>query len=163
GAEFSAKDFRTWAGTVLAAIALRQFEQFNTKAQAKKNLVAAIERVAERLGNTPAVCRKCYIHPVILDSYLDGKTVEVIHDKTQDALSHGLPSLSGAEGAVLAFLQQELRRAANQPSLLSSLRRSVAARRRAHDRRPARATRGTSGGVPATAKSRVRKSPLSMH
>ena len=110
GAEFSAKDFRTWAGTVLAAIALRQFEQFETKSQAKKNVVAAIERVAERLGNTPSVCRKCYIHPVILDSYLDGATVEFILQKTEDALSRGLSSLNGAEGAVLAFLQQRLRR-----------------------------------------------------
>ena len=153
GEEFSAKDFRTWAGTVLAAIALRQFEAFDTKTQAKRNLVAAIERVAERLGNTPAVCRKCYIHPVILESYLDGATVEVILKKTEDALSHALPSLSGAEGAVLAFLQQRLRRNA-KPSLLTSLRRSVARRRQAHDRARGR---GTSDGAPGAARLRTRR------
>lgn len=157
GAEFSAKDFRTWAGTVLAAIALRQFEHFDTKAQAKQQLVSAIERVAERLGNTPAVCRKCYIHPVILDSYLDGRTVELILDRTEDALSHGLHPLSGAEGAVLAFLQQRLRRAA-QPPLLTSLRRSVAGLRRNRGRRGGR---GTSGGARGAARSPTRRSPLS--
>ena len=64
-------------------MALRQLETFDTKTQAKKNLVRAIEHVAERLGNTPAVCRKCYIHPVILDSYLDGTTVEVLKEKSE--------------------------------------------------------------------------------
>lgn len=157
GEEFSAKDFRTWAGTVLAALALRQFEQFDTKAEAKKNLVAAIERVAERLGNTPAVCRKCYIHPVVLNSYLAGTTVEVILKKTEDALSHGLPRLSGAEGAVLAFLQDQLR-SGRQPPLLTSLRRSVAQARRQRGRARGR---GTSGGARAGARSRARKSPPS--
>jgi DNA topoisomerase-1 len=157
GSEFSAKDFRTWAGTVLAAIALRQFERFDTKAQAKKNLVAAIERVAERLGNTPAVCRKCYIHPVILESYLDGSTVDVILRKAEDSLSHGLPSLSGAEGAVLAFLQQRLRQKI-KPPLLTSLRRSVAELRRrpSRDRVRARA-RDISGGARGGAKSRTHR------
>jgi DNA topoisomerase-1 len=154
GAEFSAKDFRTWAGTVLAALALRQFERFDTKTQAKKNLVAAIESVAERLGNTPTVCRKCYIHPVILESYLDGATVDLIRKKTEDALSHGLPSLSGAEGAVLAFLQQRLRRNV-KPPLLTALRRSVAqrGRRRGRDR-----DRDVSGGARAAARLRTRRS-----
>ena len=73
GEEFSAKDFRTWAGTVLAAIVLREFEKFETKKQAKKNLVQAIERVASRLGNTPAVCKKCYIHPG-RDGQLSGRS-----------------------------------------------------------------------------------------
>jgi DNA topoisomerase-1 len=160
GAEFSAKDFRTWAGTVLAAIALRQFERFDTKAQARKNLVAAIERVAQRLGNTPAVCRKCYIHPAILESYLDGQTIDVILKRTEDALAHGLPSLSGAEGAVLAFLQQRLRRTRAKPSLLTALRRSVARQRPA---RPRPRRRETSGDGRATARSRARRSPPSAY
>jgi DNA topoisomerase-1 len=164
GGEFSAKDFRTWAGTVLAAIALRQFERFDTKTQARKNLVAAIERVAERLGNTPAVCRKCYVHPVILESYLDGATVDLIRARTEDALSHRLPSLGGAEGAVLAFLQQRLRRR-TPPDLLTSLRRSVAPPRRspAPARVPANRARGISGGACAAARSPARKSPPSKH
>ena len=160
GAEFSAKDFRTWAGTVLAAIALRQFEAFDTKSQAKKNLVAAIERVAERLGNTPAVCRKCYIHPVILESYLDGTTVELVRQRAEDALSHRLSSLSGAEGAVLAFLQERLRRGA-RPSLLTSLRRSVAGARRTRSAVRRRWRGGISGGAPAAARLRTHRSPPS--
>lgn len=159
GAEFSAKDFRTWAGTVLAAIALQQFERFETKKEAKKNLVAAVERVAERLGNTPAVCRKCYIHPVVMQSYLDGATIAVIRERAEDALRRGLHELTGAEGAVLAFLQQQLRKSA-PPSLLTSLRRSVAVTtgsRSAPGRSRAR-RHGTSGGARAGARSRTRKS-----
>lgn len=180
GQEFSAKDFRTWAGTVLAAIALQQFERFDTKAQAKKNLVAAVERVAQRLGNTPAVCRKCYIHPAILDSYLTGTAIEVMLKKTEDALAYGLPALSGAEGAVLAFLQQRLRAAARKPTLLTALKNSVARRHRRapdptspgrarrdrargrDDRRGVRA-RGASGGARAAARSRRHKSLSSAH
>lgn len=108
GEEFSAKDFRTWAGTVLAAMALRQFEAFDSKTQAKKNLVDAIEHVAERLGNTPAVCRKCYVHPVVLSSYLDGATVEVLKEKSEKVLRKDLASLNPEEAAVLAFVQQRL-------------------------------------------------------
>jgi DNA topoisomerase-1 len=78
GADFTAKDFRTWAGTVLAALALREFEAFDTKTQAKKNVIRAIEAVAERLGNTPSVCRKCYVHPEIIDAYLDGTMLEFL-------------------------------------------------------------------------------------
>jgi DNA topoisomerase I len=72
GADITAKDFRTWAGTVLAAMALAEFEGFDTQAKAKKNVRAAIERVSSRLGNTPTICRKCYVHPEVLASYLDG-------------------------------------------------------------------------------------------
>jgi DNA topoisomerase-1 len=132
GEDFSAKDFRTWAGTVLAAMALRQFEQFDSKAQAKKNLVQAIEHVAERLGNTPAVCRKCYIHPVVLQSYLDGITIEGLRHKVEQTLSSGLTKLSPEEAAVLAFLQKRLQRKP-EPSLETKLRRSVVkARKRLH-------------------------------
>ena len=70
--DFTAKDFRTWAGTVLACLTLREFEAFESQTQAKKNIVQAIRCVAERLGNTPAVCRKCYVHPAVLECYLAG-------------------------------------------------------------------------------------------
>lgn len=153
GQEFSAKDFRTWAGTVLAALALRQFEKFTTKAEAKRNLVAAIERVAEKLGNTPSVCRKCYIHPVILESYLDGATVETILDEAENVLGQGAAGFSGAEGAVLAFLQQRLRRN-RRPPLLTALRRSVAQQRRARRGR----ARGISGDASAATRSPPRRS-----
>lgn len=154
GQEFSAKDFRTWAGTVLAALALQQFEKFATKREAKRNLLAAIERVAERLGNTPSVCRKCYIHPVVLDSYLDGATIATITGKAEQVLGDGAAGLSGAEGAVLAFVQQRLRQAP-RPSLLTALRRSVAQPRRA------RRARGTSGDAAAARQSPRRKLPPS--
>ena len=164
GAEFSAKDFRTWAGTVLAAIALREVRNFATKAEAKQNLVAAIERVARRLGNTPAVCRRCYIHPVLLDAYLEGRTAEVVLKRAEDLLASGLPSLSAAEGAVLAFLQQRLRRGRRRPDLVTSLRRSlVASRRRRVRRHHAPRVRETSGDGRAAARSRTRRSPLSVN
>ena len=71
GEDFTAKDFRTWGGTVLAAIALSKQEEFQTKKQAKSNIKTAICAVAELLGNTPAVCRKCYVHPIIVEAYLN--------------------------------------------------------------------------------------------
>lgn len=154
GAEFSAKDFRTWAGTVLAAVALAEFERFATKAQAKKNVVAAIERVAARLGNTPAVCRKCYIHPVVLESYLGGDTVEVLRARAAASLRAPEHALSAAEKAVLRFLRARLRRR-EQPTLTAALSRSIARARRPNARH------GTAGGARAAARSHTRKSPPS--
>jgi len=72
GRQVTAKDFRTWAGTMLAAAALRDIGSFASEKEASANIVRAIDRVAKRLGNTRAVCRKYYIHPVLLESYLDG-------------------------------------------------------------------------------------------
>jgi DNA topoisomerase-1 len=66
---FTAKDFRTWAGTVLAAIALRQMEIVDSQAAAKRNVVTAVEAVSRMLGNTAAICRKCYIHPAVISRY----------------------------------------------------------------------------------------------
>src|SRR5204862_21987 len=80
--DFTAKDFRTWAGTVLAARALRELAAFDSNTEAKKNIVLrAIESVAERLGNTRTVCRKCYVHPAILDAYVDGTLLETLHQR----------------------------------------------------------------------------------
>ena len=108
GQDFTAKDFRTWAGTVLAALALQTFESFDTATQAKKNVVQAIERVAERLGNTPTVCRKCYVHPAIIDSYLDGTLGPHAKATTEQELEESLQELPSEEAAVLALLQQRL-------------------------------------------------------
>jgi DNA topoisomerase-1 len=83
GGDFTAKDFRTWAGTVAAAKALRRFEPFGSRAEAKRNVVQAIERVAECLGNTPAVCRKCYVHPAVIDAYLDGGTLAALRQRAR--------------------------------------------------------------------------------
>lgn len=108
GDEFSAKDFRTWAGTILAALALREFEPFTTGREAKKNITAAVESVARTLGNTPAVCRKCYVHPVVLDSYMDGATISVLQQEAEHVLAERLHSLKPEEAAVMTLLQQRL-------------------------------------------------------
>jgi DNA topoisomerase I len=110
GEDFTAKDFRTWAGTVLAALALQEFESFDSQAQAKKNVVSAVQHVAERLGNTPSVCRKCYIHPAIIDAYLEGETLDSLRQRTEQELTSDLASLPPEEAAVLALLQQRLAR-----------------------------------------------------
>ena len=108
GADFTAKDFRTWAGTVLAALALQEFESFDTQTQAKKNIVRAIERAAQRLGNTPSVCRKCYVHPAVIESYLDGTMRDVLRQRAEQALEESLHGLPAEEAAVMALLQQHL-------------------------------------------------------
>jgi DNA topoisomerase-1 len=112
GQDITAKDFRTWAGTVLAAVALREFEAFDSGAKAKKNVRAAIERVASRLGNTPTICRKCYVHPDIVDAYLGGSLLLEIRDEVEAELRHDLDTLTAEEAAVLALLQKRLSEAA---------------------------------------------------
>lgn len=72
GEDFTAKDFRTWAGSVLAVQALVELEVFASPMEAKKNVVQVVGTVSAKLGNTKAVCRKCYIHPSIFESYLEG-------------------------------------------------------------------------------------------
>ena len=101
GNDFSAKDFRTWGGTVLAAIALSKQEEFQTKKEAKANIKTAICAVAELLGNTPAVCRKCYVHPVIVEAYLKRTRIAGLNGTK----SLEPPNLRGAERAVLKFLR----------------------------------------------------------
>jgi len=108
GLEITAKDFRTWAGTVLAALALSQFEAFDSAAQAKRNLRAAIERVAARLGNTPTICRKCYVHPDIINSYLDGNLALEVKAELESELAEDLSQLEPEEAAVLAMLRAPL-------------------------------------------------------
>ena len=106
GREITAKDFRTWAGTVLAALALQEVEAADTQATQKKNIKAAIERVAERLGNTPTICRKCYIHPEVLQAYADGGLALEVKEQA----ARNLPALQPQEAAVLALLQARLKR-----------------------------------------------------
>jgi DNA topoisomerase-1 len=109
GDDFTAKDFRTWAGTVLAALALQEFEKFDTKTEAKRNVMAAIRSVAERLGNTPAVCRSCYVHPRVIDAYLQGTTLDTMRQRTAAAMAD-VKHLKPEEAAVLALLQRRLAR-----------------------------------------------------
>ena len=112
GEEVTAKDFRTWAATNLAALALAELEAFDSETKAKKNLVAAVERVAARLGNTPAVCRKCYIHPAVFDGYLDGSLVQALRARAEEVLTGHDGGLTAEELAVTAFLARRLDTAA---------------------------------------------------
>ncbi len=114
GEDYTAKDFRTWSGTVLAALALQEFEKFDSETQAKKNVVRAIESVAKKLGNTPSVCRKCYVHPAVLDAYLDGAELAALRTRAEQELTQDLHALQPEEAAVLALLQQRLEREAEQ-------------------------------------------------
>ncbi|MDF1586100.1 DNA topoisomerase IB [Marinimicrococcus flavescens] len=108
GEAFSAKDFRTWSATVLAAWALSEFEAVDSEAAAKRNITQAIERVAGRLGNTPAICRKSYVHPEILDAYMDGSLLEALKERIEQELREDLEGLAPEEAAVLVFLQRRL-------------------------------------------------------
>jgi DNA topoisomerase-1 len=108
GEAFTAKDFRTWAGTVLAAMALKEFESFANISEAKKNMKVAITAVAKILGNTPAICRKCYVHPAVLETYLDGTLLAGLNGQTEQALSQRANGLRSEEHAVLFFLQERL-------------------------------------------------------
>ncbi|MGZ5848652.1 MAG: DNA topoisomerase IB, partial [Ramlibacter sp.] len=109
GRDITAKDFRTWAGTVMAALALQEVEKAETQAAARKNVRTAIERVAARLGNTPAICRKCYVHPEVLQAYAEGELLLRIEQKVEGALDNGA-SLKPEEAAVLTLLQGRLER-----------------------------------------------------
>ena len=108
GQDITAKDFRTWAATNLAAIALAELEHFDTKAKARKNVLRAVESVAKMLGNTPSICRKCYIHPAIFDAYLDGSLLEGIRARAEETLDHDGAGLTAEEIAVTAFLDRRL-------------------------------------------------------
>ena len=103
GSDFTAKDFRTWAGTVLAAQALAELTKSGTKAPLKKNVVKAVEVVAKKLGNTKAVCRKCYIHPEILNAYLDGSLINNLAKRAAKLTRSA--NLRPEESAVLALLK----------------------------------------------------------
>ncbi len=108
GEHVTAKDFRTWAATNLAALALSGLEQFDSHTKARKNIVAAVESVSKRLGNTPAICRKCYIHPAIFDGYLDGSLVEGLKARADATLAEPLSGLTAEEVAVTAYLSRRL-------------------------------------------------------
>lgn len=103
GEDFTAKDFRTWAGTVFALRALRTLGAFDSKAQANKNVAQAITETAAELGNTQAVCRKCYVHPAVVDAYLDGSLLQQTAPDNQAKAPEGLRP---EEAMVLALLRR---------------------------------------------------------
>ena len=105
GRDVTAKDFRTWAGTMIAAQSLRELGPASTKRDAERNVLCAIDGTAERLGNTRAVCRKYYIHPVLIEAYLEGAVVPPLPEQEwQERQPHG-PTLRRHEAEVLAFLK----------------------------------------------------------
>lgn len=108
GEEFSAKDFRTWAGTILAAVALRELAEFHSLKEAKRNVAQAIGGVAKILGNTAAVCRRCYIHPAIIDAYLAGQTIPAARASAGSQRRRSV-RLRPEEKAVMALLRQTKR------------------------------------------------------
>ena len=132
GEDYTAKDFRTWSGTMLAAMALQEFERVDSRAQARKNVVQAIEAVAQKLGNTPSVCRKCYIHPGVLEAYVDGSMLEGMRQRAAQELCNGLHEHTPEEAAVLALLETRLDRDADLArALKDSIKANNAERRRA--------------------------------
>jgi DNA topoisomerase-1 len=114
GQDFTAKDFRTWSGTVLAAQALYAMAAAASVTAAKQNVVAAIDEVAEVLGNTRAVCRKCYVHPVVLDRYMDGGLLDLPARAMARGPRPAGTGLTAAEKAVVALLQRKPRKTAER-------------------------------------------------
>jgi len=105
GEDFTAKDYRTWSATVLAIGALRDVARFESDAEAKHNVVAAIDSVARRLGHTRAVCRRSYVHPRVIDTYLDGSLEGILSVVSSKAYRN----LKADEVAVLALLKRKVR------------------------------------------------------
>jgi DNA topoisomerase-1 len=113
---FTAKDFRTWAGSVLAHTMLQEFEPFESETQAKRNVVSAIKAVAKQLGNTPSVCRKCYVHPVVIESYLGGEMMKALEHKVSEEIEqpepeHGTARLRAEERALMDLLHERFEHA----------------------------------------------------
>jgi DNA topoisomerase-1 len=109
GQEITAKDFRTWAGTMLVAEALRNMGPAKTKREAEKNVVAAVDVTAKRLGNTRSVCRKYYIHPVLIEAYLEGSVLPPLPEHHWNKRKSKGPTLRQHEMDVLAFIKARLK------------------------------------------------------
>ena len=106
GAEFSAKDFRTWGGTLLSALELAELGAPADEKEAKSKLVKAIKCTAEHLGNTPTVCRSCYVHPIVLDRYLEGTTLDEFRPrKLRRVRRRQQPEYDPEEAALLKLLK----------------------------------------------------------
>ncbi|MGH7765172.1 MAG: DNA topoisomerase IB [Candidatus Dormibacteraceae bacterium] len=105
GGDFTAKDFRTWAATVLATCALRDTAQFKSETEAKRNVIAAIDSVARRLGHTRAICRQSYVHPAVIDTYMSGSLAS-----TLAGVSATAQGLLADELSALALLKSCARR-----------------------------------------------------
>lgn len=105
GPEFSAKDFRTWGGSLLAAVQLAELGEANNEREVKHNLTQAVKQVAAHLGNTPTVCRSCYIHPVVLQSYTEGVTLEAFQPRRNRKIRRLQPEYEPEEMALLKLFR----------------------------------------------------------
>ena len=116
GEEITAKDFRTWAATSLAAATLAELQRFDSHAASKKEVLEAVETVSKRLGNTPAICRKCYIHPAVFEGYLDGSLAEGLKERADALLDQPSAGLTASEIALTAFLSRRLGQTMEAPA-----------------------------------------------
>ena len=107
GGDFTAKDFRTWAGTVLAACALREAAGFESETEAKRKVVEAIDSVARKLGHTRAVCRRSYVHPAVIDTFMEGDLAVAL----SITMARTPGRLRADEAAVMLLLRRRLARA----------------------------------------------------
>ena len=105
-------------------MALSEFEAVDSQARAKKNIKAAIERVASRLGNTPTICRKCYVHPEVFNSYLDGNLLADIKQEVEQELKADISDLRPEEAALLALLHKRLGKELKKPEAKESRRKA---------------------------------------
>jgi len=128
GEDYTAKDFRTWSGTMLAAAILADCEPAESAAQAKKNIVQAIDTVAKKLGNTPAICRKCYVHPGVLDAYAEGSLHAIVEAASDKSNKNDTPERE--EAIVLALLEHV---ATAAPANLASAKPAKSRKRKTAD------------------------------
>jgi DNA topoisomerase-1 len=131
GQPFTAKDFRTWGGTVRAAFSLAQHEPVTALAKARKNVIHTIEEVAKRLGNTPSISRKCYVHPAVVESYMEGVLRQALGRRRRPA-GRPVAGLTPHESAVLRLLEKRLAQGpvSEDERLRRELKASLAAGRR---------------------------------
>ena len=108
--DITAKDFRTWAGTVLAYRALRALDTPTTDAEGRRNVRSAIRDTADLLGNTPAVCRQAYVHPIVVEAYLDGRLGRALVRAAEDTDDAPAGTTPAEEKAVISLLQRQLRK-----------------------------------------------------
>ena len=109
GQEFTAKDFRTWAGTLLAVAALRELGPAATLREGKSLVLRAVDRVAEQLNNTRAVCRKYYVHPAVFETYLAGTMLQALENGTVKAAATAAAGLREDERAVVRLLTRQMK------------------------------------------------------
>jgi DNA topoisomerase-1 len=110
GSQFTAKDFRTWAGTLVAAVKLAELGATEDLEVAEKNVLAAVDAVAQRLGNTRAIARSSYVSPRVVDHYMEGSVIAYYSERIEEILVAEQGDLTEGEKALLELLKKKLRR-----------------------------------------------------